>query len=337
MDKFVKTEILEYIKRNPYPNTELVIGGAVRVTELKDYVLQIQQVMRPTLDLTKPTRIVNFDPGFDSPARSQISFLHEFFKSKDIGFTYDDSEGMHVWRSKDNIIEVIIVNIEFNYSGAHGSNENNSDWFFQGLIDSSLQNNSKLIVQDYSGRNTRTVFKMFFEMSPNKQEFKNNILFDFSYGNNHCDIDLLKYQPIFDPSGNFVNIMLMSVEELLPLLHTHPFIDEHIHSHYISEYRNIIDVIPVDYRRKMKIEAGDNIFGLVGYKNLYTIDTSFDEIINILRRELMPVLTAFREIGIMNPGKDAFIEDLLSNYRNYTLTSNPNVDHWSNQFIKIIN
>jgi hypothetical protein len=327
--------IIKYVNLVSYPNTHCVIGSAARTTVLKDYIPQIQQILPPFLDLTIPTRLIHFDPRFDS----QIDFLHEYFKSKKMGFTYEiiqfsDSNKMHIWKSKNNIIEVICINREFHYPSRYDSN-NGDILFFQELIKSVLQINSKLIVQDYSGNDTNLIFKKLYNQSSNKDAFKNNILFDFTYGHNHCDVDFEKYNPIVDSNGNFVNILLMNIDELMPILHISPIINEHINTYYIKMYREIVNVIPIDYRRKIKIESGEHTFGIVGYKNLYTIHNSLEEIIEILKKELKPIIDIFRQIGIMNSEKEALLNELLTNYRNYTLKSNPDVDWWSTQFYKI--
>lgn len=331
LSTIVKEELLDYVVNNPYPNTHCIIGSYARFQILNNYVPRMQQILPPFVDLTIPTRLINFDPLFDD----QIEFIHTYFDSKNIGFKYDDSDGMHIWRSDDYIIEVIIISHHFTYSHGHQDTSDNDDWFLKGLIDSALSINSKLIVQDYSGSDTSIVFKMMYEQCQNKTAFKNNILFDFTYGNNHCDVDLEKYKPIINSSGNFVNIMLMSVDELMPLFKTNPIIDEHILNYYINNYREIINIIPADYRRKMKIESGANAIGFVGYKKLYTISTSFDEIINILRMELVPIINILRHNGIMNSEKEEILNNLLTNHKNYTLTSRPDINEWSASFIKI--
>jgi len=325
-----------YVTNNPYPITHCVIGSAARTTVLKDYVPRMQQILPLFLDLTMPTRLIHFDPRFSTSGENQIDFLHEYFKSKDIGFKYDDSEGMHIWRSENNVIEVICMNQNFEYPSNIKNSMNNDSWFFEGLIASALAMNTKLIVQDYTGNDTSVIFKMLFDQSPNKEEFKNNILFDFTYGHNHCDVDLEKYKPITDDNGNFLNIMLMSVDELMPLLHTHPFIDEHINNHYVNKYREIVNIIPVDYRRKKKIESGEMGIGLVGYMNKYTIHDSYEKIIDILKSELDQILPILRHIGIMNPEKEDLLQELINNHGNYTVNSKPDINWWSTQFYRIL-
>jgi len=335
MDEIIMQDILTYLDRNPYPITHVGIGTAPHVNTINDYTLNIQQVLPPFINLDTPTRLIHFDPIFQSEYRDNINFLNQYFNSKQLGFTHDDSEGMHIWRSTDNIIEVIVIPIEIKYTNIY-SDSKDSEWFLEKLINIALRYNNKLIVQDYTGRDTSMIFKMLYEKSDNKVEFRNNILFDFTYGENSCYIDLTKHQPIIDKNSNFINIMLMNPEELIPIMHLNPIIKERVHSYYINEYRLIVDNIPVDIRRKVKIDAGDKSLQMQNYRNLYTTETSYEELFNILRKELSPIVLILKEIGIMTPDKEIMLETLISNWKNYTIHSKPDINDWSNNFSKII-
>lgn len=326
MNSYITTELATLLRRNPYPLTEIGIGSCARTSSLDTYTPDMQQILRPTLDLTMPTRLVHFDPLFDN----QINFLQMYFKSKNIGFTYDDSDGIHIWRSEDNIIEVIIIPSNFYYTCPYKQGSQD-DKFLEELCEISLKTNNKLIVQDYSGGDTCTIFKILYNKSPDKQRFRNNILFDISYGQNQCHINLTKYKPIMTPNDDFVNIMLMTVDELMPLIHTNQIIDDHIHNYYKKEYGMIVNVIPIDYRRKMLNDTGKT-FQLDCYKNLYTMESSYDEIIAVLQKELYPVISMLKHIGLMDNEKEGLLNELLTNYRNYTLTSKPDIYWWSTQF-----
>lgn len=329
MHHFIMEEVLDYVKRNPYENTHFIIGGASRTPDINKYLDEpnIQQIIEPWKDLTQPTRYIHFDPHFDT--QIEDNFIESFLNSKKIGFTYDNSDGMHIWRSTDNIIEMIFISLDFYYSSSRLINDDLHDWFLKDLSNIILQINSKLIVQDYSGTDTNIIFKMLYEQSPNKQAFKNNILFDFTYGNNGCNVDFSQNKPIYDPYGNFINIQLITFDELCPLIHIHPIIKTHVHNYCIKEYRKIIDIIPVDYRRKLL-----NI-PIHGYMEKYTNDTSFDEIINILKIELDPIIKIFQKVGIMTDEKEELLNELYTNYKNYTLTSSPSIYHWTTNFLQI--
>ena len=76
---------------------------------------------------------------------------------------------------------------------------------------------------------------------------------------------------------------------------------------------------------------------LVCYKNLYTINSSYQDIINILRNELYIIINIFKEIKFMTPEKEKYIEELLTNYKDYTFESKLTIYDWSTGFNKILN
>jgi len=328
------TAVLSYVKSKPYPNTHIIIGGAARYTNINEYTSDIQQIIEPWKDMKQPTRYIHFDPNFNYQIKD--GFIKIFLETKG-KFNYDNSEGMHIFRSFDNIIELIFICQTVYYSQYISNNHFYFDSFLEEMIHDTLLNNSKMIVQDYSGKDTKYIFKQLYNKSYNKKLFKNNILFDFTYGNNHCDVDFKKYQPIIDSNNNFINILLMSIEELKKYYHQYPIIDEIILKHYTDEksmYRFIIDTIVIDIRRQELIRSGEEI-KIKGYNEKYSVNTSKDKMIQILKQELDPIIKEYRELGIMNPEKEALLDELLTNYNSYTLKSSPNIYDWSTQFMKI--
>jgi hypothetical protein len=334
LNTLIMNELIQYCKLNPRNLTHIGIGTAPRTNKLDDFISRIDQIMPVfvDLDLFQTVRIIHFDSRFND----YIDFLHEYFDSKDIPFKYDDSEGMHIWRSHDNTIEVIINSFNFYHSNHNYMNfPDNYDWFLEKLIKYSLDNNNKMIVQEYTGGDTSHIFKILYDKSTNKSNFKKHILFDVSYGNNHCDIDMNKYKPIYTKDGDFINIMLMNINELRDNIDYHPMIREHVEKYYIGLYREIINTIPVDFRRKMLTEAGRNPVSLMSYKNMYTIESSYEQIIEVLKQELIPIIQILKEIKFMTSEKEDLIKELLSNYKNYTLDSKPDIYKWSEGFSQI--
>jgi len=129
----------------------------------------------------------------------------------------------------------------------------------------------------------------------------------------------------------------MSIEELKKYYHQYPIIDEIILKYYTDEksmYRIIIDTIVIDIRRQELFRSGDGI-KIKGYNEKYSVNTSKDKMIQILKQELDPVIKEYRELGIMNPEKESLLNELLTNYNNYTLKSSPSIYDWSTRFIKI--
>jgi hypothetical protein len=164
-------------------------------------------------------------------------FLHEYFNSKN--FNYDNSmEGnnMHIWRSSDHKIEVIINCYNFHY--------NSYKPFLYDLVEMTLKNpnkNSKMFLQDFTGHDSSNIFKELYNESVDMDKFKKRVLFDISYGDNHCDLDLLKYEPIYDQNNNIINILLMDIDELRPQLNYHPLIKDHIYKFYTKSIQILLN------------------------------------------------------------------------------------------------
>jgi len=323
---FIK-EISNYSRVNLRDTTYIGIGTNPRTNKLENFTPRIDQlILRCLNNLDGSLRIIHFDKLL----QNNISFLHEYFNSKN--FEYDSSDHMHIWRSQDHKIEVIINCFDFYY--------NKYKPFLDDFVEMTLKNpnkKSKMFLQDFSGNDSSNMFKQLYNESVDQTRFKQQILFDISYGENHCDIDLLKYEPIYDSDNNIINITLMKIDELRPYLDYHPLIREHILKYYTTQYRNITDIIPVDIRRKMLVEIKNQTQNLVCYKYLYTIESSYDDIINVLRNELTIIINILKEINFMTPEKEAIIEELLTNYKNYTFDSKPSIYDWSTGFNKILN
>ena len=322
--------IVKYLVANQRDYTYLGIGAAPRTTILEDFNSELDQIIPEFLrdiikNTTKTITLVHFDPRFEEC----MDFLLEYFDTQPYNLIHDKSEYFSKWISSDYRIEILM----FNFSMYHP----NQDWFYEQLIDSTIKKKNQLVVQQFTGLNLTCIFKKFYENSNNKDIFKQKILFDITYGSDcHCMTNMSTYKPLYFSDGNFINIQLMDINELRPLFKMNEIIDTFIKNHYIKEYRKVIDIIPVDYRRKMLIENGENIQKLINYKNKYTIDSSYETIIEILKTELIPIISVLREIQFMTPEKESILQELLTNYKNYTLTSKPNVYKWCEEFIRII-
>ena len=176
-------------------------------------------------------------------------------------------------------------------------------------------------------------------MSNNKELFKKKILFDITYGENHCHIDLTTEKPIYDHHGDFINILLLNIDELRSLFDYHPKIKKYVTDFYISEYKKIVTIIPVDIRRKVLIESGEKIAFCDGTKKYhYTLDTSYETLIEILRSKLNDIIPVLMEINIIDERKRNYIyHELLTNYKNYTLASKPkDIYFWCAEFCALL-
>ncbi len=346
MESIIFSLLIAYFQANPRDLTYFGIGTYPRVQSLEQFTPEIDQLipvfMKEHIEKTSDTiRILLIDPEFDNC----MDFLHRYFASTPYDLDYDDSEEFNRWISGDQRIEIIVINMYMRNTDSHGiygqlpNVIHIHDTFLKDFVDLTLQNNSKLIVQDYTGADTRDIFKNIYSMSYNKELFKKKILFDITYGENHCHIDLTTEKPIYDLHGDFINIMLLNIDELRPLFDYHPKIKKYVTDFYISEYTKIIIVIPVDIRRKVLIDSGEKIVLCNGtMKYHYTLDSSYETLIEILRSELDCIIPVLMEINIIDERKRDYIYgELLTNYKNYTLTSKPkDIYFWCAQFSALI-
>jgi hypothetical protein len=273
MESVIFSLLIEYFQANPRDFSYFGIGTYPRVQSLEQFTPVIDQLIPVFLkdQIEKSTdtiRILLIDPLFDRC----MDFLHHYFASTSYDLDHDDSEGFNRWISSDHRIEIIVINMYMRNTGSLGTYGqipeviHIHDTFLKDFADLTQKNNSKLIVQDYSGADTREIFRNIYNMSKNKELFKKKILFDITYGENHCHIDLTTEKPIYDPHGDFVNIILLNIDELRSLFDYHPKIRSFVKAYYISEYRKIVTVIPVDIRRKILIESGEKIAFCEGLK-----------------------------------------------------------------------
>lgn len=348
MESIIFSLLIPYFQVNPRDLTYFGIGTFPRVQSLDQFTSEVDQLIPVFLKeyikkSTDTIRILLIDPQFDRC----MDFLHQYFSSTSYDLDYDDSEGFNRWISGNHQIEIIVINMHMRYTNRIGMGHdslpseviNIHDTFLKDFINLTLQNNSKLIVQDYTGADTKDIFKNLYNMSNNKELFKKKILFDITYGENHCHINLITEKPIFDTSNDFINIILLSIDELRPLFDYHPKIKKYITAFYIAEYRNIVTIIPVDIRRKILIESGEKIAFCEGTKKYqYTLDTSYEILIRILQSELDRIIPVLIEVNIIDVRKRDYIYgELLTNYRNYTLTSKPkDIYFWCAEFCALL-
>jgi len=346
MESIIFSLISPYFQSNPRDFTYFGIGTYPRVKSLNQFTPEVDQLipvfLREHIEKTSDTiRILLIDPLFDNC----IDFLHQYFASTPYKLSYDDSEGFNRWISDDHRIEIIVIAMHMRYTNSNINNEippniiNIHDTFMINFTNITLQNDSKLIVQDYTGADTSNIFKKIYNMSNNKELFKKKILFDITYGENHCHIDLTTEKPIYDPYGDFINIILLNIDELRLLFGYHPKIKKYVTDFYVSEYRNIVTVIPVDIRRKILIELGENITFCDGtQKYHYTLDSSYETLIDILRSKLDVIIPILIEVNIIDVEKRNYIyHELLTNYKNYTLVSKPkDIYFWCAEFCALL-
>ena len=297
---FILHELLDYAHKNPYDYTYIGIGTSPSTTPLNiknDQLIPVfvEDIIRDTF---KSIRIMHFDPKFDIT----IEYLNVYFDEK--GYVYNNGYGMHVWKSKDNRIEIIINSIEIH----------NNDAFLETMANYTTSNKKKLVVQEFTGGELAELHKKFYSYTYDKVSYKKNVLFDITYGMNcGCGTDLSLYKPFYDEEGNFYNILLYTPAELITVLGKIPKIDEYIRNYYIRHYRNVIEEIHPDYRRRVQG------LPLKGYQNKYSLDAPIETIISVFRSEIYKIIDIFKILGMVSKEKETKLEHLFIHYLDYDM------------------
>ena len=288
----------------------LGIGSCPHVYKPEDLTSKDDQLLpcfvKEKLQHDERIQILHIDPAF----YQKWNFLNEYFSKHLPGCFYVmESEDIHVWET--NQIQVICASTRFHHPNPPHSSEDTT-WFLESLTEDAIVNGYQMVYQEYTGYYTQSVFKKIYENCSDrlKQRFRNQILFDISYNTDHgCSTDMVKYKPIYQANGAFLNILLYSNEELYTKLDTHPMIREILAKNLISSYRQALNTIHVDYRRAMN---GDPVFhaGLYGYNEGATPA----DIMKVLQREISKSVPLLQKTGLLSVEDSKKLESYFQSY-----------------------
>jgi len=302
MDHIFST-LIEYFSYTPKEFTYLGIG-TVPYGPLTPQTDQLLPVFVVDKMKTKTTRIIHFDPFFES----KMDVIHEYFASRDIGLQYDTTNGFHRWANSRT--EIIVLPIAFNHSTVF--HEGEADSFLELLSIQVLAQKGMLVVQEFTGTSTSSIFRKLYEASLEKDEFKRRILFDITYGADEgCMTDLTKHTPLYTRDGFFYNFLLYSDNEMMSCIGARGTINEVIAKHFTRKYRSDLNRIHVDYRRSLK---GDP--PLSDTKE-YSANTPPPYIMDILQKKLLESIQIFRRLGLITGEKEEIITTAFLNYEDY--------------------
>lgn len=242
----------------------------------------------------KHMRILHFDPDFSNC----VEFLHVYFEKWGL-IPMDCSYGMS-WIGAN--LEVIIVPERIDHDGHFE--------FFHSLCETVLQRKGKLIIQEYTGYELKTLNQKLYDAAQNKELFKRRILLDMTYGTDiGCSTDMTKAQPFYDFDLNFLNLHFMTDEDAKRWANVSLKVDEILKKKYKTRFLVALNNIHVDYRRKLR---GDPIM----YQNIqYTNESSPDEIMNVLQEELRKCFTILLAVFVVGREELAILEYLFANYK----------------------
>ena len=247
-------------------------------------------------------QILHIDPQFVN----HVDFLRAYFAIHLPDAVYYNMNDIYIWETSG--IQVICASCRFDHPSPE--TQENHVWFLEALINEALSHSFRMVYQEYTGYEIQSLFLKLYGMCVNKRRFRNLILFDVSYGNNTgCSTNMTKYKPIYEANGLFLNIQLLSNEELFQKLDAHPSIRELLSKNLIRDYRRILNEIHVDYRRKMN---GDPVFCPTahGYNDLSTPG----EIMLILEGELFKLVPLLQKVGLLSADNTQKLKTFFHNY-----------------------
>jgi hypothetical protein len=134
--------------------------------------------------------------------------------------------------------QTIFRKLEYEETTVFAFHENynyNDIYFMTQIVEKCLSNNSKLIVQDFTGRDLAPLYDTLLDMF-GKEEMLPNILFDVTVGTGECLINFVEEDCSLYTDGSFVN-------EKYKIWFPNAFDDELIYKREIEkkEYRNVIN------------------------------------------------------------------------------------------------
>jgi len=247
---YVLSNVLEYSEANPREYTYIGIGSAPylsldKLDERWDQILP--KFLIEYIQSTDETiRVIHIDPEFNR----HLEKMKEYFKNGNwkkqisLEFEYDNSDEMHIWRTNDHRIEIILIPDSFHHPNRWSEEDN--EWFFQKYVNLTLKYKYKLVVQEYTGHELNDLRKKLYNECLDKETFKKKILIDVTYGNDcHCGTNLSKYRPFYDEYLDFYNMTLLTKQEMINIIGKNQDIDEimHILQHELNQIFSVFEML----------------------------------------------------------------------------------------------
>jgi hypothetical protein len=293
--------ILRAVLFEPMEITYLGIGSSPHVP--------VDQTLNPKYDQLVPTcfhefllkdkkhmRIIHFDPHF----KHCFEFLNTYFEKWNL-VPMEFKDGFS-WVG--DTLEVIVLPQSLDHKEHF--------WFFEQLCETMLQTKGKLLIQEYTGYELTSLNKKLYEASSNKDLFKRRILLDMTYGTDSgCSTDMTKAQPFYDFDLNFLNLYFMTDDDAKRWAQISLKLDEILRKKYQYKYLSSLNYIHVDYRRKLKGES------LMYGSEFYTNDSTPDEIMSVLQKELRKALDVLIHVKYIEKEVLETFDTLCKTYKKY--------------------
>jgi len=267
------------------------IGSCPHASSLDEITDEWDQILPVFIRKTK-AEIIHYDPMFER----QNEFMKLYFEDK--GFTY---MGNYRWTSPLHTVTLISKRID----------HPEDDYILDAHIKEALRNDIKLVVQEFTGTGLTQTLKTAYEKTKDSSKFKRDILFDITYGTAcHCMTNMVKYKPLYDNNGDFINLLLSSDDEILSHIGASPEIDEFIQIRFVRKYLDLVNQ-QVDYRRRL--QGNTVLFPCESYGHT----SSPDVIMAYIKESLRPVLNVLDQLGMITSRKQGLLDNLFINYKDY--------------------
>jgi hypothetical protein len=267
------------------------IGSCPHALTLDEITDEWDQILPVFIRKTK-AEIIHYDPMFER----QNEFMKLYFEDK--GFTY---MGNYRWTSPLHTVTLISKRID----------HPEDDFILDAHIKEALQNDIKLVVQEFTGTELTQTLKAAYEKTKDSSKFKRDILFDITYGTAcHCMTNMVKYKPLYKNNGDFINLLLSSDDEILSHIGASPEIDEFIKIRFVRKYLDLVNQ-QVDYRRRL--QGNTVLFPCESYGDT----SSPDVIMAYIKDNLRPILNVLDQLGMITSRKQGLLDNLFINYKDY--------------------
>jgi hypothetical protein len=305
--------LLHFVHQAPKTFLYFGVGSCPHVSAVENLEPKYDQLLPcfvKDIYQTKPSsrlQVIHIDPAFaDTKAHD---FLTAYFKKYLPESFYYEQDGLMIWEAPR--MQVLVAPMKFSHPNPN--DQENSLWFLEAISDEAIANSFQMVYQEFTGESMNPLFQTLYERydSNLKKQFRKKVLFDISYGTDTgCSTNMVKYKPLYEADGSFLNLQLYSEEELLERIHTHPAVTEILFKTLLGKYRRILNEIHVDYRRKMN---GDSLFHPSVYG--YSESSTSAEIMDTLKRELFKLVPLLQKVGLLSLEGSQKLSELFQNYQ----------------------
>lgn len=215
-------KIKETIKETIPDIIYLGIGSALKWHPIETITSSNNQQHPPFLNKYKNKVIILFDNELEEPL-----YLESKMELTKVLFTTTNSKiKFRIFNNEDTIVFAINYNFYYSQSGVKHEDPDFlkiigcEEQFLNWLIYYTLAYSSKLILNDYTGKNIDSNYVELLE-NYDKTSVLNNILYDVTQNDGGCIINFDKYPILYDNKDNFIQIKYLALSKIKEISSEH--------------------------------------------------------------------------------------------------------------------